>query len=459
MPKPRARRSPPARRCWSPAPPPSAAGPALMPTTSRRSGATDERRRLGRRARGRQQARARLAAVAAQAVAAAAEARRRAARPRPRRPPARRGAARRPLHRRQRDLAAQGSRFRRGRSRRRRLPSSSRASPGFATSPPRRRARRARGSPKPSSAAGCSPTAPGSTRPGRRICGASASSSGPLTRPTSCRAATPATARRLLNTLARGARHLEANADKAAAGLDRVTAWCGVVAAGLLVQGGVPRVARGRSGPRPRARRRRSSTMAASSAARRSSRCSWSTASACCAPAISPPSRRFPTASRPPPQASLAALHGVTMGDGALSSWQGCDPGEPSRLDGADRRLRAARAAASPGARLGLSADVGARHDRSSSTPRRRRRRRSPSTARPRRSRSNCPTAAQRLVVNCGGPGPLPTDLPDELVAGPAHDGRPQHAGPRRHQFDQHPRRWLARQRRRGRHHRPQRGQ
>ena len=52
----------------------------------------------------------------------------------------------------------------------------------------------------------------------------------------------------LLNTLVRGARHLDANADKAQPGLDRITAWAGVVAAGLLVQGGVPRVARGESG-------------------------------------------------------------------------------------------------------------------------------------------------------------------------------------------------------------------
>src|SRR5438445_10790492 len=52
----------------------------------------------------------------------------------------------------------------------------------------------------------------------------------------------------LLNTLARGARHLDASADKPTAGLDRITAWCGVVAAGLLVQGGVPRVARGEAG-------------------------------------------------------------------------------------------------------------------------------------------------------------------------------------------------------------------
>src|SRR5689334_11685479 len=41
----------------------------------------------------------------------------------------------------------------------------------------------------------------------------------------------------LLNTLARGARHLDANAEKAPVGLERITAWCGVVAAGLLVQG------------------------------------------------------------------------------------------------------------------------------------------------------------------------------------------------------------------------------
>src|SRR5436305_1325331 len=52
----------------------------------------------------------------------------------------------------------------------------------------------------------------------------------------------------LLNTLARGARHLDSTADKAPAGLKRVTAWCGVVAAGLLVQGGISRVARGEAG-------------------------------------------------------------------------------------------------------------------------------------------------------------------------------------------------------------------
>jgi len=47
----------------------------------------------------------------------------------------------------------------------------------------------------------------------------------------------------LLNTLARGARHLDVNADKAPPGLPRITAWSGVVAAALLIQGGLPRIA------------------------------------------------------------------------------------------------------------------------------------------------------------------------------------------------------------------------
>jgi uncharacterized heparinase superfamily protein len=49
----------------------------------------------------------------------------------------------------------------------------------------------------------------------------------------------------LLNTLARGARHLDGSADKAAAGLDRVTAWCGVAAAAPVERGAGQRLGRG----------------------------------------------------------------------------------------------------------------------------------------------------------------------------------------------------------------------
>ena len=52
----------------------------------------------------------------------------------------------------------------------------------------------------------------------------------------------------LLNTLARGARHLDASADKAPAGPQTGHGLVRVVAAGLLIQGGVPRVARGEAG-------------------------------------------------------------------------------------------------------------------------------------------------------------------------------------------------------------------
>jgi uncharacterized heparinase superfamily protein len=43
---------------------------------------------------------------------------------------------------------------------------------------------------------------------------------------------------RVLNTLARGARHIDRGADKVAPGAPRVAALCGVVAAGLLIAGG-----------------------------------------------------------------------------------------------------------------------------------------------------------------------------------------------------------------------------
>jgi uncharacterized heparinase superfamily protein len=45
----------------------------------------------------------------------------------------------------------------------------------------------------------------------------------------------------VLNTLARGARHLDRAADKAPEGLGRVAAWAGLIAAGLLIPGGDPR--------------------------------------------------------------------------------------------------------------------------------------------------------------------------------------------------------------------------
>jgi uncharacterized heparinase superfamily protein len=53
---------------------------------------------------------------------------------------------------------------------------------------------------------------------------------------------------KVLNTLARGSRHLDRTADRVPAGSARLSAWCGVVAAGLLIPGGDPRRAFGEAG-------------------------------------------------------------------------------------------------------------------------------------------------------------------------------------------------------------------
>ncbi len=218
----------------------------------------------------------------------------------------------------------------------------------------------------------------------------------------------------LLNTLARGARHLEANAEKAPAGLKRVTAWCGVVAAGLLVQGGVPRLARGEAGL---ARALGSAQFDDGGLVSRSPfeqallvdrlgllRSSYLAAK-----------QTIPEGIETAAAAALAALHGVTLGDGALSSWQGCGPWEPARLaglvEGCGFRARPLRQARGWGYQR-LSA-LGTVLVLDAAPPPQ------PKMA----AKGSASTLAfelsdggQRLVVNCGGPGPVPSALPADLI-------------------------------------------
>jgi uncharacterized heparinase superfamily protein len=220
----------------------------------------------------------------------------------------------------------------------------------------------------------------------------------------------------LLNTLARGARHLDANADKAAAGLDRITAWCGVVAAGLLVQGGVPRVARGEAGL---ARALASAQFDDGGLISRSpfeqillvDR--FGLLRACYLAA----KQTIPEGIEAAAQASLAALHGVMMGDGALSSWQGCGPGEAARLaaliDGCGLRARPLRQARGWGYQRMSALGTVLVLDAAPPPPQKIAEQGSASTL-----AFELSDGAQRLIVNCGGPGPVPTDLPEELVQG-----------------------------------------
>jgi uncharacterized heparinase superfamily protein len=220
----------------------------------------------------------------------------------------------------------------------------------------------------------------------------------------------------LLNTLARGARHLDASADKAAAGLDRITAWCGVVAAGLLVQGGVPRVARGEAGLS------RALAAAQFDDGGLISRSPFEQIllldrfgllRSCYLAA----KQTMPGGIEAAAQASLAALHGVMMGDGALSSWQGCGPGEAARLtaliDGCGMRARPLRQARGWGYQRMSALGTILVIDAAPPPPQKIAEQGSASTL-----AFELSDGGQRLVVNCGGPGPLPSNLPEELVQG-----------------------------------------
>ena len=218
----------------------------------------------------------------------------------------------------------------------------------------------------------------------------------------------------LLNTLVRGARHLEGSADKAAPGLDRITAWSGTVVAALTLQGSLPRLSRAEAG-----------LLRALSGAQFEDGGLMSRSPSqqmllvdrlgLVRAAYFAAKQTLPDALESTAAAALAALHGVTMGDGTLSSWQGGNPGEAAAIaalvDGCGMRARPLRAARGWGYQR-LSA-LGTVVVLDAAPP--------PS---PRIAAGGCASTlaievsdgAQRLIVNCGGPGLSPTDLPPDLV-------------------------------------------
>lgn len=218
----------------------------------------------------------------------------------------------------------------------------------------------------------------------------------------------------LLNTLARGARHLDANADKAAPGIDRITAWSGALVSALTLQGGQSRLTRSESGlmrALASAQFEDGGLMSRSPAEQMLLVDRLGLVRAAYFAAKQTMADGLESAAA----AALAALHGVTMGDQALGSWQGGNPGDPARLaaliEGCGLRARPLRAAKGWGyhrlSALGTILVV----DAAPPPP-------------PRMAAMGCASTlaleisdgAQRLVVNCGGPRPVPTALPDELV-------------------------------------------
>ena len=218
----------------------------------------------------------------------------------------------------------------------------------------------------------------------------------------------------LLNTLARGARHLDASADKAPPGMPRIAAWAGALVAALTVQGALSRLSRAESGlmrslagaqfedgglmsRNPQEQMllvdRLGLVRAAYFAAKQSQ----------------------PEALENAASAALAALHGVTMGDHGLSSWQGGNPGDPARLaalvEGCGLRARPLRQARGWGYQRLSALGTIIVLDAAPPPPPKLAATGSASTL-----ALEISDGAQRLVVNCGGPGPVPTAMPAELV-------------------------------------------
>lgn len=220
----------------------------------------------------------------------------------------------------------------------------------------------------------------------------------------------------LLNTLVRGARHIDGNAEKVPAGLDRITAWAGLVASGLLVQGGVPRVAHSEAGL---ARALSTAQFEDGGLISRTPHQQIQLVDrlALLRAAYFAAKQSIPETIESATAAALAALHGVTMGDGALSSWQGGNPGDAARIhalaEGSGLRTRPLRNARGWGyhrmSALGTVLVIDA-----APPP--------PAKMAPAGCASTLAfelsDGAQRLVINCGGPDPLPSELPQELVDG-----------------------------------------
>lgn len=218
----------------------------------------------------------------------------------------------------------------------------------------------------------------------------------------------------VLNTLARGARHLDRSADRAAPGIARITAWAGVIAAAIVVQGGPARLSRGEAGLM---------RSLAAALGEDGGLLSRSPVEQLALVELLGQLRAVYNAGRetvPEPvvealAGSVAALLGITLGDEALSSWQGGNPLSRRRvaaaLEGSGVRARALRQARGWGyQRLEAKGTILVLD----AAP--------PPAARA--LSGGCASTlafemsdgAHRIVVNCGGPGLAADALPRELA-------------------------------------------
>jgi uncharacterized heparinase superfamily protein len=220
----------------------------------------------------------------------------------------------------------------------------------------------------------------------------------------------------VLNSLARGARHLDKAAEKAPPGLARLTGWAGVITAALVVQGGPARLSRGEAG-----------MLRALSASVHDDGglMSRSPVEQLAFVELLSQLRAVYIAGQadmPEPLSealggAVAALLGVTLGDEALSSWQGGNMVSRRRvaaaIEGSGLRARPLRQPRGWGyQRLDAKKSV-AVFDAAPPPPSRALAGGCASTL-----AFELTDGPARIVVNCGGPGLSPDALRAELVQG-----------------------------------------
>lgn len=224
----------------------------------------------------------------------------------------------------------------------------------------------------------------------------------------------PAYRSALLNTMARGARHLAAQGDMAPPGLPRITAWAGLTAACLLLSSGAGRLARAESGLS------RALASAQHDDGGLMSRSPHEQAQlvdrlGLLRSAYGAARHDFPQGFEDAGAAALAALHGVLMGDGTLGSWQGGNEGSRASLaalvEGCGFRARPLRVPRGWGYHRLSALGTILVFDAAPPPPPKLARIGSASTLALEMS-----DGQQKLVVNCGGPGPYAGSLPQGLA-------------------------------------------
>jgi len=220
----------------------------------------------------------------------------------------------------------------------------------------------------------------------------------------------------VLNCIARTARHLDRSADKAPIGLPRVTAWAGIVAAGLLLPGGEPRQVFAEAGLR---RALESAFSADGGIISRSPQEQLDAIHllAMLAAIYDVRRKELPASVADLLERAVAAMLGILHGDGVPGNWQGSAWADPARVTAviaaSGVRTRPLRQAREWGYQRLAAGQTVVQVD---AAP--------PPVAR--LARSGCASTGAievsdgpvRLIVNCGGAALAGATIPEDLAQG-----------------------------------------